>query len=55
MTTILWDGGNVLLRIESSHNKISRMVKIKVTYNAKPKETKELEASDFNELKKQIY
>ena len=26
-----------------------------MTYNAKPKETKELEASDFNGLKKQIY
>ena len=26
-----------------------------MTYNAKPKETKEVEAADFNELKKQIY
>ena len=31
------------------------MVKIKVTYNAKPKETKEIQADNFQNLKEQIY
>lgn len=30
-------------------------MKIKVTYNVKPKETKEIEVSDFDNLKQKIY